>query len=286
MNRYFGEAETDGLVLGGRKDFEETVDFLPVHCIHPNPNQPRKLFDQTKIEELAQSMRTSGVLQPILVKKHGSGYMIISGERRYHAAKLAGLEKIPAILKNFNDRETLVAALVENLQREDLNSLEEAQAIREILLTYNLTHDQLAMALGRSRSSLTNLLRILKLPEDVQGLIVNKRISAGHAKMLAGLETPAEVKKWVKKILNDKLSVYETEKQLALEKFSRNRKEGKKLSMMTADVNVRMVEERLTEAIGAKVRIRQGKIKGVLEIEFYNREDLERVVESLLPQGL
>ncbi|HEY9071867.1 MAG TPA: ParB/RepB/Spo0J family partition protein [Candidatus Ozemobacteraceae bacterium] len=263
-----------------------TFDLLPIEKVTPNPNQPRKLFDRNTLEELAQSIRANGVLQPILVRRWGDGYQIISGERRYQACKIAGLTRIPAVLRDLNEQQTLLAGLIENIQREDLNPVEEAMTLRQIILEFGLTHDELAKRLGRSRSALTNRLRLLSLPAHVQQLIAAGRISAGHAKMLAGLREPHDVQKWVDRILSQNLSVYETEKELAEAKPGDDRS-GKKARVAkkrteSGDIHVRQVETRLQELLGAKVHIRQGRAKSRIEIEFYSNEDLERVVELML----
>ncbi|HNV70884.1 MAG TPA: ParB/RepB/Spo0J family partition protein [Candidatus Ozemobacteraceae bacterium] len=258
--------------------------LIPLDRVHINPRQPRKFFDSEKIEELAQSIHANGILQPILVRAKGDRYEIISGERRYRAARIAGLDRIPAVIRSLADREAHFAAIIENLQREDLNPVEEAQALREVILEYSLTHDQLAERLGKSRSAVTNLLRILQLPDDVQSLISNGKISPGHAKILVGLRDLKEIRRWVRQIVRENLSVYETERQLAHARTETKAKteagtKGKKA--VTGDLHVRHAEDNLMEALGAKVRIRQGRKRGVIEIEFYSPDDLERLIENL-----
>jgi len=266
---------------GGQTEMEFKV--LPLEKVYPNPNQPRKIFDKQALEELAQSIRENGLLQPVLVRQIGSRYQIVSGERRYRASKIAGMNSIPAVIRKLNEEKTMLAGLIENIQRQDLNPIEEARTLRDILLNFGLTHDQLAERVGRSRSALTNRLRLLQLPPEVQLMVADGQISAGHAKMLAGLKDPADVRLWARKIVSDQLSVYETEKQIAREKTENSsacHKKGRLL--MSSDMHVRAVEENLQELLGAKVRIRQGKNKGRIEIEFYDRDDLERVVESMV----
>lgn len=262
--------------------------LLPLAEIYPNPDQPRKIFDKQALEELAQSIRQNGVLQPILVRQIGERFQIVSGERRFRAGKLAGLKYIPAVIRKLNEEQTLLAGLIENIQRQDLNPVEEARTLREILLNYGLTHDQLAEKVGRSRSALTNRLRLLQLPYEIQLMIIEGKISPGHAKMLAGMKSPLEIKIWAKKIVADQLSVYELEKQIAESKkcLSENLNKKGKSKIMASDLHVRAVEENLQELLGAKVRIRQGKTKGRIEIEFYDRNDLERVVESMVSSYL
>jgi ParB family chromosome partitioning protein len=268
-----------GLVQDSKIDFK----MLPIERVFPNANQPRKLFDKQTLEELAQSIRENGVLQPILVRQIGNNYQIVSGERRYRASKLAGMKSIPAVVRYLNEEKTMLAALIENIQRQDLNPVEEARTLRDIILNYGLTHDQLAEKVGKSRSALTNRLRLLQLPPEVQLMVADGRISAGHAKMLAGLKDKETIKFWAKKIINEQLSVYETEKQIGQSKAEilTNLKKKSK-NQTTPDLHTRALEETLQELWGAKVRIRQGKSKSRIEIEFYNNEDLERVVESMM----
>lgn len=259
--------------------------MLPIDKVFPNANQPRKLFDKNALEELAQSIRENGVLQPILVRQIGDNYQIVSGERRYRASKMAGMKSIPAVVRCLNEEKTMLAALIENIQRQDLNPVEEARTLRDIILNYGLTHDQLAEKVGKSRSALTNRLRLLQLPPEVQLMVADGRISAGHAKMLAGLKNSDTVKFWAKKIINEQLSVYETEKQIGQSKVNQQNNEvfkKKKNNYISSDIHVRALEESLQELWGAKVRIRHGKSKSRIEIEFYNDEDLERVVDSIM----
>lgn len=267
----------------------QDIEFhlLPLDRVFPNPNQPRKIFDKQALEELAQSIRENGVLQPVLVRMIGNRYQIVSGERRFRASKIAGINKIPAVVRKLNEEKTMLAGLIENIQRQDLNPIEEARTLRDILLNFGLTHDQLADKVGRSRSALTNRMRLLQLPADVQMMVASGQISAGHAKMLAGLKDPLEIKTWAKRIIKDQLSVYETEKQISQgKKLNENVLSKKGRLTMSSDLHVRAVEENLQELLGAKVKIRQGKNKGRIEIEFYNRDDLERVVESMVSMRL
>jgi len=247
--------------------------MLSIEQVDPNPKQPRRTFDRTKLQELARSIRGHGVIQPILVRRIGNRFQVISGERRFQACQIAGLTHIPAMVKDIDDQEAMFAGLIENIQREDLNPVEEAQAIREILQKYGFTHEQLSDKLGRSRPALTNLLRILQLPADIQKLIVEGTLSAGHAKVLAGIHDPKDVRIMVKRVLREQLSVYETEKQVADFRGSAG---------SSTNLHVARAEATLQEVLGAKVRIHQGRLKGRIEIEFYDKEDLERVVESLI----
>ena len=276
------DIETDNKV-GNSQEAQIDFKMLPIDRVFPNKNQPRKLFDKSTLEELAQSIRENGVLQPILVRQIGNNYQIVSGERRYRASKLAGMKSIPAVVRRLSEEKTMLAALIENIQRQDLNPVEEARTLRDIILNYGLTHDQLAEKVGKSRSALTNRLRLLQLPPEVQIMVADGRISAGHAKMLAGLKDNETIRFWAKKIISEQLSVYETEKQIGQSKAEEQVTFKKKLKASgSSDLHVRALEDTLQELWGAKVRIRQGKSKGRIEIEFYNTEDLERVVESMV----
>ncbi|MBF0405813.1 MAG: ParB/RepB/Spo0J family partition protein [Candidatus Riflebacteria bacterium] len=259
---------------------EKMLVSLPIDKIKANPGQPRKNFREDALEDLAQSISENGILQPILVRKIGETYEIIAGERRFRAAKIAGLKEIPVIIREFDDRETKLAALIENIQREDLNAIEEAESLKEILLNYGLTHDLLAKRLGRSRSAITNKLRILQLPDSVKQMIYDGKLSAGHAKMLAGLDSESEIRSWSKKIVKKNLSVYETEKQISSEKS--DTKTSKRSNNLLSDPHLKRTEQSLMEALGAKVRIKQGRKRSTLEIEFYDKDDLERVVENII----
>ncbi|MDD3148591.1 MAG: ParB/RepB/Spo0J family partition protein [Candidatus Riflebacteria bacterium] len=279
----FTDSKDGAECIGVGSQPEMEFKLLPLEQVYPNPNQPRKIFEKQALEELAQSIRENGVLQPVLVRQIGSRYQIVSGERRFRASKLAGRTSIPAVIRKLDEEKTMLAGLIENIQRQDLNPVEEARTLRDILLNFGLTHDQLSEKVGRSRSALTNRLRLLQLPPEVQLMVADGQISAGHAKMLAGLKDPLEVKMWAKRIVTEQMSVYETEKQIASGKAENSsvcRKKGRLL--MSSDMHVRAVEENLQELLGAKVRIRQGKNKGRIEIEFYDRDDLERVVESMV----
>ena len=276
------DIETENKV-GNNQETQIDFKMLPIDKVFPNKNQPRKLFDKSTLEELAQSIRENGVLQPILVRQIGDNYQIVSGERRYRASKLAGMKSIPAVVRRLSEEKTMLAALIENIQRQDLNPVEEARTLRDIILNYGLTHDQLAEKVGKSRSALTNRLRLLQLPPEVQIMVADGRISAGHAKMLAGLKDNETIRFWAKKIISEQLSVYETEKQIGQSKAEEQVTFRKKLKASgTSDLHIRALEDTLQELWGAKVRIRQGKSKGRIEIEFYKTEDLERVVDSIM----
>jgi ParB family chromosome partitioning protein len=257
--------------------------FLPLEKVYPNPKQPRKVFDKDALDELSVSIGEHGVLQPILVRQIGQKYQIVSGERRYRASKLAGLRSIPAVVRQLTPESTMLAGLIENIHRQDLNPIEEARSLRDIILNFNLTHEQLATRLGRSRSALTNRLRLLQLPAEVQLMVAEGKISAGHAKMLAGIKDHTELRSLARRIIKEGLSVFEIEKQIEQDRSSKassNKQKGAKVAMV--DTNIRAIEENLQELLGAKVKIKQTRNKGKIEIEFYDNGDLERVIDSIV----
>lgn len=257
--------------------------MIDVTRIRPRRGQPRKVFDQKKIQELAASIAEHGVLQPILVRPDGDGFQLIAGERRYRASLLAGLTRLPAMVQALPDRETAMASLIENIQREELNPIEEAEAVASLLQQYGLTHDELAERLGMSRPAVTNRLRLLNLPEDVKALIANREISPGHAKMLAGLPDPNLVRRWVARIHREGLSVAATERLITrAKKAARPAHGANREHEMNNDVHQRHVENSLREILGAKVRIRHGRQRGTIEIEYYSLDELQRIVDTLL----
>lgn len=260
---------------------------IPIDEITPNPFQPRQNFDEESLNELAESIRNHGVLQPLLVRKIDSGYQLIAGERRLRASKLAGLATVPVIVRDFNDKTMMEIALVENLQREDLNPLEEAEAYRRLIEDFNLTQEEVAKAIGKSRSAVTNTLRLLNLPLSVQNRLLENKISMGHARALLALETPDLQIAACEEIINKSLSVRDTERlirELSLTNVSRETSEKKLLKpgSFSNDPNIKVIIEKLTRFLGTKINIRGGGQSGKIEIEYYSREDLDRIIELLI----
>ena len=241
--------------------------------LRANPYQPRKYFDEEKLSELAESIKEFGVVQPIIVKKTIKGYEIIAGERRSRAAKIAGLTSIPAIIRDFNDEEMMQIALLENLQREDLNSIEEATAYKKLIDTLGITQDVLASKLGKSRSHVTNMLGLLVLPSEVKDLIVQNRISMSHARILSKMEDKEEILSLADKIVNEELNVRKLE-ELAGNPETVKRNKIKKHERST---EFKYLEDSLCEKLGTKVKIKNNK----LEIKFVNINDLNRILEIL-----
>lgn len=262
-------------------EMPETVDNgvkeIDISAITPNRNQPRQDFDQQKLEELAGSIAQHGIVQPILLRRLSRGYEIVAGERRWRAARLAGLKAVPAIVKELDDRQVMEMALIENLQREDLNPLEEAEAYKRLSEEFGLTQEDISNAVGKSRPAIANTLRLLGLPEQIQGFIRDNRISAGHARAIIPLDEKQQLQV-VGRILENSLNVRETEK---LVNRILNQKKAHKQRTSQRQPWIAEVEGWLAEHLGTKVHIIQGKRKGKLEIEYYGAEDLERILDII-----
>ena len=255
---------------------KDEIKMVKIDELRSNPYQPRKVFDETALQELAASIKEHGVFQPIIIKKSIKGYEIIAGERRVKASKLAGLDEIPAIIRDFSDDEMMEIALVENLQRENLNAIEEANAYKKLLETLELTQEQLSNRLGKSRSHITNMIGLLNLPEEVQKLLSSKEISAGHARIISKLENEEQQISLAQKVVDEGLSVrqleditHSNEKFLRVHEIKRKPKETNSEYMY--------LQEELCEKLGTKVKIKTNKI----EISFVNGNDLNRLLEIM-----
>nr|MCR5734693.1 ParB/RepB/Spo0J family partition protein [Lachnospiraceae bacterium] len=248
--------------------------------VEPNPDQPRKTFDEDKLQELSDSIRQKGILEPLLVTDKGSYYMIISGERRWRAAKIAGLKEIPVIIKDFTDQEIAEISIIENIQRDDLNPIEEAKAFKQLIDVYDLKQDELADRLSKSRSAITNSMRLLRLDERVQDLLIHESISSGHARALLAIEKGDEQFKLAQDIMDKDLSVREIEKEVKRLKNPKEKKDKKKIEL---EVIYRDLEEKLKAVIGTKVVINaKDDNKGKIEIDYYSKDDLEKITDALL----
>ena len=244
---------------------------IPVDEIRPNPYQPRKVFNDEALKELSSSIKQHGVFTPILVKKSIQGYDLIAGERRLRASKLAGLKDIPAIIVDFDDQEMMEIALLENIQREDLNVIEEAKAYEKLIQRLGYTQEQLAHRVGKSREHITNLLRLLKLPEDVQEYVVSKQLSMGHVRALLGLKTEASMRKVDKQAIDQGLSV------LKVEQIVKDTNNKKTIEKPKEDIYVKAAKEKLQEFFQTSVSIS----KNAISIHYENKEDLNRILELL-----
>lgn len=259
----------------------EKIIEMKINDIEPNVNQPRKVFDDEKIEDLAASIAEHGVLQPIIVAKKDNYYQIIAGERRWRASKKVGLKTIPAIVRDYDEKKIREVSLIENIQRQDLNAIETAKAIRELMEEHNLTQEELAKTLGKSRSAIANTLRILNLDERVQEMVQEGKITEGHARTLAAIESPQKQYKLAMEIIDLDLSVRDAE-ELTKEEKKTAKKAGKKKETSKLEVIYKDIENRLKKALETKVSFRpMTKSRGKIIIEYYTSEELERILEIL-----
>lgn len=252
---------------------EEIID-IELSKLRPNPYQPRKVFDDEALKELSASIKEHGVFQPIIIKKSIKGYEIIAGERRVRASKLAGLDKIPAIIRDFTDEQMMEIALLENLQRENLTAIEEAYAYKAMIEKLSLTQDELSKKVGKSRSHLTNILGLLRLPKEVQQMIAESKLSMGHARALSKLEDEKKIKELANKIVNEKISVRNAEELTNQETHTH---EIKKTPREKSNNEYKYVEDLLREKLDAKVKIKDKKIV----INFTSTADLNRILEII-----
>jgi ParB family chromosome partitioning protein len=277
-----------GRGLGALLSSDRTIDLgaepseVDLELIVPGAMQPRTNFDEAALESLAESIKTHGVVQPLLVRRRGDGFELIAGERRWRAAKLAGLTRVPVLVKDVADDNLLEIALIENIQREDLNPIEEAQAYKRLIETVGLTQEALATRVGRDRSYITNYLRLLKLPDDLQKLVIEGRLSTGHARTILGLTHADLQRRLARQVLEDGLSVRATE--ILVQKASAEKAPRAPRIAQTVDPNIRAAETKLRRALGTQVRIVQmgSEGRGRVEISFYNAQDLDRIYDLLI----
>ena len=253
---------------------------LPISQVEPGLNQPRKRFEPEALQDLAESIRIHGIIQPLTVRRLASGYyQIIAGERRWRAAKAAGLTEVPAVIIEADDRKAMELALIENLQREDLNPAEEARGYRTLMEEYGLTQEQVAQQMGKSRPAITNTLRLLALPDEIVTMVEEGVLSAGHARAILGAPSPALQKEAAKRVAEDQLSVRQTEaliKALQKEKQEKSQAEGPDLALYLGEL-----EKDLSGRLGRKVKIAHRGKKGRVELEYYNEQDLETLLALL-----
>ena len=264
---------------GEEKGGQETI--VKISMVEPNRKQPRKNFDEDALQELSDSIKQFGLIQPILVQDRKDHYEIIAGERRWRAAKLAGLKEIPVIIRNYSEREIMEISLIENIQREDLNPIEEAQAYKRLLEEFHLKQDEVAERVSKSRAAVTNSMRLLKLCDEVQQMLIDDMISTGHARALLAIENPEEQYNVAQKIFDEKLSVRDVEKLVKnlhkIERPSKKAPDDKAMEAIYLDI-----EEKLKARLSTKVTVTsKGQGAGKIEIEFYNHEDLDRLIDLM-----
>ena len=259
----------------------ETV--VKITKVEPNREQPRKNFDEDALQELADSIKQFGLLQPILVQDRGDYYEIIAGERRWRAAKLAGLKEVPVIIKNYSNQEIVEISLIENIQREDLNPIEEALAYKRLLTEFHLKQDEVAERVSKSRTAVTNAMRLLKLNEKVQQMVIDEMLTTGHARALLGIEDQEKQYTVAQKIFDEKLSVRDTEKLVKnLQKEKKKPQEEKETIDPKLEAIYHDLEEQMKEILGTKVSINaKDSKKGKLEIEYYSQDELDRIIDMI-----
>ncbi len=261
---------------------QELVQRLPIDSIEPNPYQPRRIFNKESIKELAQSIRVDGLIQPIVVRPQGDGYLLVVGERRLRAAKVAGLTEIPGIVQDIKADRILEVTLVENIQREDLNPIEVALALRMMVEELGLSHETLAERTGKNRTTITNLLRLLRLPKDIQQLVAERRLSMGHARAILGIDEAHDQRSVAEKAVAQGLSVRQVERTVRRLSEPQRKKDGK----AAIDPNIAAAIEEMEQALGTRVKlVARGKNGGRIEIEYYSSDDLDRIYQVIAGEG-
>lgn len=273
--------KTESVETEAKKEDDAHGIYVKITKVEPNREQPRKNFDEDALQELADSIKQYGIVEPLIVQDRKTYYEIIAGERRWRAAKLAGLKEVPVIIRNYTEQEIVEISLIENIQREDLNPIEEAQAYKRLLTEFNLKQDEVAERVSKSRTAVTNSMRLLKLCDEVQQMIIDDMISTGHARALITIEDPEQQYTIAQKVFDEKLSVREVEKLVKNlnkpEKVKKEPVEDKALEAVYQDL-----EEKLKQSLGTKVSIApKGDGSGRLEIEFYTHDDLEKITDLL-----
>jgi len=261
-------------------DKEGGIIFIDINEMKPNTNQPRKSFNDEKIEELAKSIEMHGIIQPIMVRDSRNGYEIVAGERRWRAARRAGLKKVPCLIRELDEQQNMLIAIIENMQREDLNPIEEALALEEMIKTHGLTQEEVSRSIGKSRPYITNSLRLLKLPEKVRGYVLEGNLTNGHARAIAGMKDKEKQIEAADKAVSEGWSVRE------IERFTNGEpeevKKRPKARPREKKREIKEIENQLKDILGTKVTVDYNIKKGKIEIEYYSREELERLYELLL----
>ncbi|GEC93101.1 ParB/RepB/Spo0J family partition protein [Brevibacillus brevis] len=277
MSRGLGKG-LNALITSNLIEEGEQVKEVSINEIRPNPYQPRKEFEQSAIDELAQSIKEHGIIQPLIVRKSIKGYELVAGERRLRAAKVAGLKEVPVVVKAYTDQQLMEIALIENLQRENLNPLEEAEAYDKLISHHEYTQEQLAQKIGKSRPHVANMLRLLQLPEKIRKMVSAAELSMGHSRALLGVTDKKVQQQLANDVVEKGLSVRQLEelvKQLNVSRETKKKKPAKNEPVLIE------MEERLRSRFGTSVKIKKGSKRGKIEIDFYSQEDLERIIDML-----
>lgn len=271
--------EIDNLIVKEKKTEKNSGDtVLKISQIEPNKSQPRKNFNEDSLQELADSIKQFGIIQPLVVQKKDKYYEIIAGERRWRAARIAGLKEVPVIIKDYSEQEVVEIALIENIQREDLNPIEEAQAYKRLLEEYNLKQDEVAERVSKSRTAVTNSMRLLKLSDKVQEMLIDEMITSGHARAILAIEDEKLQYEIAERVMDEKLSVRETEKLVKAINNPKKKKDKVEINRAVYDE----LEVKIKDAIGNNVKLSpKANGKGKIEIEYYSTDDLERITDIL-----
>ncbi len=290
LDALFGDVEVNAARTAAAKQPAETADvqestgpsdselrYIDINDIKPNSSQPRKSFDEDKLEELAESIEQHGLIQPIVLRSAGKGYEIVAGERRWRAARMIGLKELPCVVRELTDEENMLLAIIENMQREDLNPIEEAEGLKAMIDTYGLTQEQVSRGVGKSRPYITNSLRLLKLPAKLRYMTADGSLSVGHARALAAVKDEKLQVRLAERTVSEGLSVRQIEK-LARES---DKEAVAKKPRKTKSADEKRVETELREALGTKVVLQRKGARGKIEIEFYNGEEMERLIDLL-----
>ena len=269
-----------GESVNQKTEKKEDGILVKLTMVEPNRKQPRKDFNEDSLQELADSIRQVGLIQPILVQDRKDHYEIVAGERRWRAAKIAGLKEIPVIIRNYTEQEIMEISLIENIQREDLNPIEEAQAYKRLLTEFNLKQDEVAERVSKSRTAVTNSIRLLKLDDRVQQMVIEDMLSTGHARAVLSVENPEEQYGLAQKIFDERLNVRDVEK--LVKNLHKPQKEKKETGSSTMQAIYQDIEDKLKQKLSTKVVITsKGEGSGKIEIEFYNHEDLDRLLDMI-----
>lgn len=277
MNKKFGLGKGLGALIPDETDDKNSVNLIPINMIKPNEKQPRKNFDAEKIEQLAESIREHGIVQPVVLKREDEIYIIIAGERRWRAAKAAGIKEIPAVIMDITDKEILEISLIENIQREDLNPIEEAVAYKRLIDEFSLTQEELSKRVGKSRTAVTNCLRLMNLDSRVQEYLIEGILSEGHGRALLAISNKDIQYNLAKTIIDEGLNVRDIEKLIkGLNNVKHEKVKDNKENIFYLDI-----KDKLQEYFGTKVQLISKKNKGKIEIEYYSEDDLQRILDIL-----
>lgn len=264
-------------------DSEDRVLYIDINDIKPNSAQPRKRFDEAKLKELADSISSNGVIQPLIVRQADNGYELVAGERRWRASRIAGLKKVPCIIRNFDDRQNAIVAIIENMQRENLDPIEEAEGLKSMTEKYGFTQEQVSTSLGKSRTYITNSIRLLKLPKEIQEYISDGQMSAAHGRTIINITDAKKQKEICEKVIKNGLSVRDTEKlaEKVKDEIKPDRKKRKSAKAQKKTEDILAVEAELRTLTGTKVNITGDGKKGKLEMEYYSTEELNHIIDTI-----